>query len=226
MGQLIGSSALDNYVGNARHLRAQWSNLAPDRQRSIIGALIIASRSIRRERTNRLRRHQIRHFVARVVRGADLHILRLAYPAMVCRWLISFFESPPNKRTRNEGDKCAGGPSLCDVFLPTRRLTSQCFQFGARWPYRVRDIFRQRHCAGGTWLIQRSHTLGHVECAMAPLAEVRYVLSDKRGRSTRKCDANCHDEEENATEYHHASLLHWERVSDMQGTLRSVQKAS
>jgi hypothetical protein len=40
MGQLIGSSALDNYVGNARHLRAQWSNLAPDRQRSIIGALI------------------------------------------------------------------------------------------------------------------------------------------------------------------------------------------
>ncbi|MGC1237850.1 MAG: hypothetical protein WA860_03565 [Acidimicrobiales bacterium] len=40
MGQLIGSSALENYVGNAAHLRAQWANLAPDRQRSIIGALV------------------------------------------------------------------------------------------------------------------------------------------------------------------------------------------
>jgi hypothetical protein len=49
---------------------------------------------------------------------------------MVCRWLISFFESPPNKRTRNEGDKCAGGPSLCDVFLADKGgSTSQCFQY-------------------------------------------------------------------------------------------------
>jgi site-specific DNA recombinase len=40
MGQLIGSSALENYVGNAAHLRAQWTNLAPDRQRTIIGALV------------------------------------------------------------------------------------------------------------------------------------------------------------------------------------------
>lgn len=40
MGQLIGSCALESYVGNAEHLRAQWANLAPDRQRSIIGALV------------------------------------------------------------------------------------------------------------------------------------------------------------------------------------------
>ena len=40
MGQLIGSSALEGYVGNAEHLRAQWSDLAPDRQRAIIGAII------------------------------------------------------------------------------------------------------------------------------------------------------------------------------------------
>jgi len=40
MGQLIGSSALENYVGNAEHLRAQWTDLAPDRQRTIISALV------------------------------------------------------------------------------------------------------------------------------------------------------------------------------------------
>jgi len=40
MGQLMGSSALEGYVGNAEHLRAQWLGLAPDRQRSIIGAII------------------------------------------------------------------------------------------------------------------------------------------------------------------------------------------
>ena len=40
MGSLIGSSALEGYVGNAEHLRAQWVDLAPDRQRSIIGAII------------------------------------------------------------------------------------------------------------------------------------------------------------------------------------------
>jgi len=40
MGQLTGSSALENYVGNAEHLRAQWADLAPDRQRTIIAALV------------------------------------------------------------------------------------------------------------------------------------------------------------------------------------------
>jgi DNA invertase Pin-like site-specific DNA recombinase len=40
MGQLIGSSALEGYVGNADHLRAQWADLAPDRQRTIIGAIV------------------------------------------------------------------------------------------------------------------------------------------------------------------------------------------
>ena len=40
IGSLIGSSALEGYVGNAEHLRAQWVDLAPDRQRSIIGAII------------------------------------------------------------------------------------------------------------------------------------------------------------------------------------------
>lgn len=40
MGQLIGSTALEAYVGNAEHLRAQWTDLAPDRQRTIIRAVI------------------------------------------------------------------------------------------------------------------------------------------------------------------------------------------
>jgi hypothetical protein len=40
MGQLVGSSALEAYVGNSEHLRAQWSSLAPDRQWAIIGALV------------------------------------------------------------------------------------------------------------------------------------------------------------------------------------------
>ena len=40
MGQLVGSSALEGFVGHAESLRGQWSDLAPDRQRAIIGALI------------------------------------------------------------------------------------------------------------------------------------------------------------------------------------------
>jgi site-specific DNA recombinase len=40
MSQLVGSSALEGYVGNSKHLRAQWVELAPDRQRSIIGAIV------------------------------------------------------------------------------------------------------------------------------------------------------------------------------------------
>jgi site-specific DNA recombinase len=40
MGQLMGSSELGGYVGHADDLRAQWLELAPDRQRSIIGAII------------------------------------------------------------------------------------------------------------------------------------------------------------------------------------------
>jgi DNA invertase Pin-like site-specific DNA recombinase len=40
MGHLIGSSALEGYVGNAEHLRAQWTELAPERQRTIIAALV------------------------------------------------------------------------------------------------------------------------------------------------------------------------------------------
>jgi site-specific DNA recombinase len=40
IGRMMGSSVLQEYVGNAEHLRAQWSNLAPARQRTIISTLI------------------------------------------------------------------------------------------------------------------------------------------------------------------------------------------
>jgi site-specific DNA recombinase len=40
MSRLTGASALEGYVGNAEHLKAQWADLAPDRQRTIISALV------------------------------------------------------------------------------------------------------------------------------------------------------------------------------------------
>lgn len=40
MGHLTGSAALEGYVGNAEHLRAQWADLTPYRQRAIIASLV------------------------------------------------------------------------------------------------------------------------------------------------------------------------------------------